>query len=184
VSRQTEEPDAPDRLAADRGVPGRGPRPLDPRMAVVWTVQAAAGATLVTFAVLSVEVVVRLAFDASGERLSWPTGLGAVAVAALGALAAWRLPRAYHRAWSFELAPDALELRHGIVLRVHSAIPYHRVQYIDIRQGPVERALRLSRLVVHTAAATSDASIPGIASDEAQSLRRTLLERAGVGDAV
>jgi membrane protein YdbS with pleckstrin-like domain len=58
------------------------------------------------------------------------------------------------------------------------------VQYVDINQGPIERALGLARLRVHTAAASSDATIPGIAADEADALRQVILERTGSGDAV
>lgn len=184
VSQQPEDQRAHGRTGGGREAPGGGRRRLDPRMEVVWTVQAAIGVAVVVLMVLAAEIVTWLAAGTAELDLAWPTGLAAAVVAAVGGLAAWRLPRLTHRRWSFELAPDALELRHGVVQRVHSAIPYHRVQYIDIKQGPIERALKLSRLVVHTAAAATDAEIPGIASAEAESLRRTLLERAGVGDAV
>ena len=82
------------------------------------------------------------------------------------------------------VAEDALELRHGVVRRVHSAIPYFRVQHIDVAQGPVERAVGLARLIVHTASAGTDATIPGIAAGDAEGLRRLILARAGHGDAV
>jgi membrane protein YdbS with pleckstrin-like domain len=134
----------------------------------------------VTLLALAGEVGARLA----GWSTPWPDGLVTVLVAVAGGLAAWRLPRAAWRRWRFELAPDALELRHGIVERIHSAIPYYRLQYVDIKQGPIERALGLARLVVHTAAAESDAEIPGIAAAEADELRQVLLARAGTGDAV
>ena len=55
---------------------------------------------------------------------------------------------------------------------------------IDIAQGPVERAVGLARLVVHTASAGTDASIPGIAAGDAEGLRRLILARTGHGDAV
>ena len=82
------------------------------------------------------------------------------------------------------MAEDALELRHGVVRRIHSAIPYFRVQHIDVAQGPVERAVGLARLVVHTASAGTDATIPGIAAGDAEGLRRLILARTGHGDAV
>ena len=157
-----------------------GVRTLDPRLRTVWTVQAAIAVAVAVMVVLAAEIVARLV----GATSPVPTGVFAALVAVPGALAAWLLPAASWRRWWFELADDALELHHGLLTVVHSAIPYGRVQYIDIRQGPVERALGLSRLVVHTAAATSDAELPGIASAEADGLRRTLLERSGVGDAV
>jgi uncharacterized protein len=156
------------------------PRSLDPKVATVWTIQAGIAALVVTLVVGAAEIGARLV----GLSTPWPTGLAIVLVAAVGGLMAWRLPRAAWRRWRYELAPEALELRHGLLERVHSAIPYYRLQYVDIKQGPIERALGLARLVVHTAAAGSDAEIPGIAEPEADSLRQVLLARAGIGDAV
>src|SRR6266513_3083645 len=88
-------------------------RPLDRRIVVVWTVQEAVGYGLLALALLAA---------------------GLVAVAALPA--AWWLPRASYRHWRYQVAADALELQHGVVRRVHSAIPYFRVQHIDVAQGP------------------------------------------------
>ena len=97
-----------------------------------------------------------------------PPGLLAGLIAVAGGLAAWWWPRSRYRHWRYQVAPDALELRHGVVRRIHSAIPYFRVQHIDVAQGPVERAVGLSRLVLHTASAGTDATIPGIAAGDAE----------------
>ena len=157
-----------------------GPRQLDPRIVTVWTVEDASwGAVLVVLAVAA-DLGARIA----GVELPWPPGLGALPVAVLMGITTWKVPRARFRYWSYEVAPDALELRHGVLERVHSAIPYFRVQYVDINQGPIERALGLARLRVHTAAASSDATIPGIAAADADALRQVILERTGSGDAV
>jgi membrane protein YdbS with pleckstrin-like domain len=155
-------------------------RPLDRRVVVVWTVQEAAGYGVLALALLAADLGARLA----GVDLPGPPGLAAGLVAAAGALAAWWVPRASYRHWRYQVADDALELRHGVVRRVHSAIPYFRVQHIDVAQGPVERAVGLARLVVHTASAGTDATIPGIAAGDAEGLRRLILARAGSGDAV
>jgi hypothetical protein len=157
-----------------------GSRPLDRRIVTVWTVQEAVGYGVLAVAVLAVDIGARVA----GADLPGPPGLVAGLVAVLGGLAAWWLPRASYRHWRYEVAPDALELRHGVVRRVHSAIPYFRVQHIDVAQGPVERAVGLARLVVHTASASTDATIPGIAAGDAEGLRRLILARTGHGDAV
>jgi membrane protein YdbS with pleckstrin-like domain len=162
----------------DRG--GGGERSLDPRLRMVWTIQAALAATAIVIVVLAAEIGVRL----GGVDSPVPTGLGAAVVALIGGLLAWWLPAASWRNWRFELADEALELHHGVLTRTYSAIPYGRVQYIDIKQGPVERLLGLASLVVHTAAAASDSHLPGIAAADAEGLRRTLLARAGVDDAV
>jgi membrane protein YdbS with pleckstrin-like domain len=155
-------------------------RPLDRRIVVVWTVQEAAGFGVLAVAVLAADLGARLA----GVDLPGPPGLAAGLLALVGGLAAWWLPRASYRHWRYQVAADALELRHGVVRRVHSAIPYFRVQHIDVAQGPVERAVGLARLVVHTASAGTDATIPGVAAGDAEGLRRLILARAGSGDAV
>jgi membrane protein YdbS with pleckstrin-like domain len=155
-------------------------RALDRRILVVWTVQTAVLALVLAAIVLAVDVGLRLA----GVHPPGPPGLAAALVAVVGGVAAWRLPELEYRNWRYEVAEDALELRHGVLRRVHSAIPYFRVQHIDITQGPVERLMGLSRLVVHTASAGTDATIPGIAEGDAEGLRRLILARAGTGDAV
>jgi uncharacterized protein len=155
-------------------------RPLDRRVVVVWTVQEAAGFGLLAVVLLAADLGARL----GGVDVPGPPGLAAELVAVAGGLAAWWLPRASYRQWRYQVADDALELRHGVVKRVHSAIPYFRVQHIDVAQGPVERAVGLARLVVHTASAGTDATIPGIAAGDAEGLRRLILARTGSGDAV
>ncbi|HSO54321.1 MAG TPA: PH domain-containing protein [Actinomycetes bacterium] len=155
-------------------------RELDRRVVTVWTVQEAIGYGVLALLVLAVDIGARLA----GVELPGPPGLAAGVVAVAGGLAAWWMPRANYRIWRYQVAEDALELRHGVVRRIHSAIPYFRVQHIDVAQGPVERAVGLARLVVHTASAGTDATIPGIAAGDAEGLRRLIRARAGHGDAV
>ena len=155
-------------------------RELDRRIVVVWTVQEAVGYGVLAVVLLAADIGTRLA----GVEVPGPPGLAAGLVAVAGGVAAWWVPRASYRIWRYQVAEDALELRRGLVRRIHSAIPYFRVQHIDVAQGPVERALGLSRLVVHTASAGTDATIPGIAAGDAEGLRRLILARAGHGDAV
>jgi len=155
-------------------------RELDRRIVVVWTVQDAVGYGVLALLALVLDVGARLA----GGDVPGPPGLAAGVIAVAGGLAAWQLPRARHRHWRYQVAEDALELRHGVIRRIHSAIPYFRVQHIDVAQGPVERTVGLARLIVHTASAGTDATIPGIAAGDADGLRRLILARAGSGDAV
>ena len=155
-------------------------RTLDRRIVVVWTVQIAAFFLVLAVVALAVDMGLRLA----GNHPPGPPGLAAALLALAGGVAAWRLPALEYRNWRYQVAEDALELRHGILRRVHSAIPYFRVQHIDVTRGPVERLVGLSRLVIHTASAGTDATIPGIAAADAEGLRRRILARAGTGDAV
>jgi membrane protein YdbS with pleckstrin-like domain len=156
------------------------PRRLDHRMAFLWGIRGSIVALLLGVLVFWADVGLRLA----GVELPWPPGAPAAALTAGLLGLAWWWARADYRNWSYVLADDVLELRHGVVSRVHSAIPYFRVQHVDITQGPLERALGISRLVIHTASAATDAAIPGIGSGEAEGLRRVILARTGSGDAV
>jgi len=54
------------------------------------------------------------------------------------------------------------------------------MQFIDVTAGPIERALGLATLRMHTAAAASDARIPGLESGAAAALRDQL---AALGEA-
>jgi membrane protein YdbS with pleckstrin-like domain len=155
-------------------------RELDRRIVVVWTVQDALGYGVLALLALALDLGARMA----GADVPGPPGLVAGLLAVVGGLAAWWWPRSRYRHWRYQVASDALELRHGVVRRIHSAIPYFRVQHIDVAQGPVERAVGLAHLIVHTASAGTDATIPGIAAGDADGLRRLILARAGSGDAV
>ncbi|HEY8547380.1 MAG TPA: PH domain-containing protein [Acidimicrobiales bacterium] len=149
--------------------------PLDPRARRLWALMAAAGAVLLGAVVTVVVLVVR---GADG-----PWWAGPVVVAVGGPLGVV-LARLEWRSWRWHDGPQALELRHGVVFRAASSIPYRRIQQIDLERGPLDRAFGLTQLVVHTASATTDAHIPGLHADDATRLRRHLLDRAGVDDTV
>ena len=55
-----------------------------------------------------------------------------------------------------------------------SVVPYGRMQFIDVTAGPIERSFRLATVRMHTAAAASDARIPGLPQEEAARLRDRL----------
>ena len=148
---------------------------LDPRMRVVWTIVDAAVCFVVVAVVLAADL-------AAWAELGTPPLVFAGPVALAAAAHVWWWPRAAYRAWQYRLGEDNLELRHGVVFRTLSVIPYGRVQHVDTTQGPVDRLVGLSRLVVHTAAASTDKVIPGVSDAAAAELRTTLLARAGVDD--
>jgi membrane protein YdbS with pleckstrin-like domain len=50
------------------------------------------------------------------------------------------------------------------------------MQFVDVTAGPLERSLRLATVKMHTAAAASDARIPGLEREEAARLRDRLAE--------
>jgi membrane protein YdbS with pleckstrin-like domain len=80
------------------------------------------------------------------------------------------------RAWGYAEREDDLFVRRGVLFSRLSVIPYGRMQFIDVTAGPVERVFRLATVRMHTAAAASDARIPGLAAEEAARLRDRLAE--------
>lgn len=109
----------------------------------------------------------------------------AVGVAALlvgGLLVALALCGVQRRfaAWAYAEREDDLLLRRGVVFRRTSVVPYGRMQYVDVTAGPVDRRLGLASVVLHTAAAATDAAIPGLDAAEADRLRDRL---AALGEA-
>lgn len=145
---------------------------LDPRARRLWSIYGAVGGALI-----AVITAIGLAFAAN----PWPVAV--MLVPGLAAAAAW-YARLHWERWRWAMTPEALELRHGVVRHQSSYVPYHRIQQIDVERGPADRVFGLARLVVHTASATTDASLPGLAQDVARSLRRNLLEQASLDDGV
>ena len=84
------------------------------------------------------------------------------------------------RAWGYAEREDDLLVRRGVLVQRLSVVPYGRMQYVDVTAGPLDRRLGLARVTLHTAAAASDASIPGLPAAEATRLRDRL---AALGEA-
>lgn len=78
------------------------------------------------------------------------------------------------RAWGYAERSEDLLIRRGVMFRRMSVIPYGRMQYVEVTAGPFERAFGLATVQMHTAAAASDARIPGLAGVEAARLRDQL----------
>jgi membrane protein YdbS with pleckstrin-like domain len=78
------------------------------------------------------------------------------------------------RSWGYAERAEDLLVRHGIFIRRLSIVPYARMQFVDVTAGPLERALGLATVSLHTAAAASDASVPGLEAEEATRLRDSL----------
>ncbi len=112
---------------------------------------------------------------AAGIAETWHGLLAAAVVVAFG-LAAEVFVRRRVRAWAYTEREDDLLVRRGVLFSRLSVVPYGRMQFIDVTAGPVERAFGLATVRMHTAAAASDARIPGLARDEAARLRDRLAE--------
>jgi uncharacterized protein len=117
---------------------------------------------------------------AAGLTLGAPTGVLAAAVVLAGALVALWFVRNRFRSWMYQERDEDLIVERGVLIHRLSMVPYGRMQYVDVSAGPIDRAFRLATVKLHTAAAASDARIPGLERDEAARLRDRL---AALGEA-
>ncbi|MBO8202624.1 PH domain-containing protein [Streptomyces smyrnaeus] len=80
------------------------------------------------------------------------------------------------RSWRYAERADDLLISHGVLWRETTVVPYGRMQLVEVTSGPLERRYGLASLQLHTAAATTDATIPGLGPAEAERLRDRLTE--------
>ena len=103
-------------------------------------------------------------------------GIGATAAAGVAVAAGivlW-VERRRYRAWAYREREEDLVVSRGVLVRRVSVVPYGRMQFVEVTAGPFERVFRLATVQLHTAAAASDARIPGLERDEAARLRDRL----------
>ncbi|SNU01946.1 hypothetical protein SAMN06298212_1216 [Ruaniaceae bacterium KH17] len=88
----------------------------------------------------------------------------------------WLIPRQV-RAIGYAEAEDDLLVKKGVAFKKLSVIPYGRMQYVDVNQGPVVRRFGISQVTLYTASPTTDATLPGLPQAEAHRLRDRLTAR-------
>ena len=96
--------------------------------------------------------------------------LAAVAIAAL--LEARRL--------AYQLREHDLSLRSGVIRHRVETIPFSRIQHVSVGRGVIERSLGLATLEVSSAG--PDIAVPGLSVADAERIKQTVAERAGVDD--
>ena len=94
----------------------------------------------------------------------------AACVTALGVLVD-RFVQRRLRAWGYCERDDDLLVQRGVLFTRLSVVPYGRMQFIDVTAGPIERSFGLATVRMHTAAAATDARIPGLSRADAADLR-------------
>jgi membrane protein YdbS with pleckstrin-like domain len=109
---------------------------------------------------------------------TWTAGAVLVAGVVVAVWAWWLIGRRV-RSYGYAERQDDLLVTSGILLRRLVLVPYGRMQLVDVTAGPIDRWLGITTVQLHTAAATSDAAIPGLPPDEAAALRDRL---AAVGE--
>ncbi|MEV0257969.1 PH domain-containing protein [Streptomyces sp. NPDC050732] len=88
----------------------------------------------------------------------------------------WPLLGRNWRSWRYAERADDLLISRGVLWREETVVPYGRMQLVEVTSGPVERRFGLASVQLHTAAAATDARIPGLLPEEAERLRDRLTE--------
>ena len=131
--------------------------------------------TVVWTAIFSIPLILGL-LGTWGDRPQWWMWVLSGVVLGLGLVNLALIPRRV-RAIGYAEAPTELWLRKGLFFRSVTVVPYGRMQYVDIKTGPVLNAFGLATLTLHTASAATDAVLPGLPRAEAGRLREQLTER-------
>ncbi|MGA2530996.1 MAG: PH domain-containing protein [Acidimicrobiales bacterium] len=76
--------------------------------------------------------------------------------------------------WGYLARDDDLLIRRGVLIKRLSVVPYGRMQFVDVTAGLFERLFGIATVRLHTAAAATDARLPGLAVSEAARLREQL----------
>jgi hypothetical protein len=101
--------------------------------------------------------------------------IASLVVVAVGGAVSWFVRRRF-RAWKYQERHEDLVVTRGVMVRRMSVVPYGRMQFVELTAGHFERIVKLSTVKLHTAAAASDARIPGLEGAEATRLRDRLTE--------
>ncbi len=80
------------------------------------------------------------------------------------------------RSWGYVERGDDLYITNGVLFRTLIAVPYGRMQLVEVASGPLERAFGLASVSLKTASAETNATIPGLTPEEAARLRDRLTE--------
>lgn len=143
---------------------------LNPRVRYVWIVES-----LITAAILGT-IIGAVAWNFDYPYLEIGGGIFGV----LGLLGVLHAILRY-RIWGFLVRDDSLYLQRGVLVRIQTVVPYVRIQHVDTRRSPIERAVGLSSSVIYTAGSRgADVSIPGLKPERARELQERLKDLANV----
>ena len=94
------------------------------------------------------------------------------------ALAAWvwQWSGRNARSWGYLEAEDDLVVTGGVLFRRLVAVPYGRMQFVDVQAGPLDQRFGIASVTLHTASTETAATIPGLPAAEAARLRDRLTE--------
>ncbi len=145
--------------------PGNSWRPVAPQLGTMRRLVLSASAVVGLVGIVVLHLILDL-----------PTWLLVLAIAAVVTLAVlgWLVIGRNTRSWGYAERDEDLYIKHGATFRELIAVPYGRMQFVDITSGPLERAFGIASVRLHTASPGTSARIPGLPKEEAARLRDSL----------
>lgn len=140
--------------------------PVDSKLFYVWLVNG------LWFIVIAVVACVMAAIF-----LPWWAPIATGVVAVIGIV--WWVIVAHRQVKNlgYAIRENDLLIQRGILFRSTTVVPFGRMQFVDVSSGPVSRLFGLATVELHTASASSDATIPGLPAQDADHLRELLAQR-------
>jgi len=84
------------------------------------------------------------------------------------------------RATGFALREQDVHLKNGVIWQTRTALPFNRIQHVEMERGPIERYFKLATLKFYTAGGGSaDMKIPSLPLEDAARIKTYVLQRAG-----
>jgi membrane protein YdbS with pleckstrin-like domain len=131
------------------------------------------GAVIIGLIVMFVGLAVDGAMQAEAVPIPFGIISGAALVIALFIII--RIPLARYNARGYQISPDRLRVVRGIMWRSDTIVPFGRIQHIDVDQGPIERALDIATMTLHTAGShNASVSLPGLGHELATQMREEI----------
>jgi len=90
---------------------------------------------------------------------------------------AWIVAELGYRALGYAERADDLIVTNGVFVKRLIVVPYGRMQFVDVTAGLLEQWMGIATVRMHTAAAATDAVIPGLPAAQAQQLRDRLAQK-------
>lgn len=122
-------------------------------------------------------VVVGLIADGALQNAGAPIPFGILTGVAvfLALFIIIRIPLARYNARGYQISHDRLRVVRGIMWHSDTIVPFGRVQHIDVNQGPIERALGIATMTLHTAGShNASVRLPGLGHELAIQMREEI----------
>ncbi|GAA4840209.1 PH domain-containing protein [Garicola koreensis] len=146
---------------------------VDEKYITVKLITGILGWAVTLLIVLAPVIITALGWWSIPDWLQWP--VLAIVVAWAG-IDIYLIPKRVRAIGYFERADDLI-IRKGLLWQRVVAVPYGRLQYVDIEAGPLMRKFGICTVQLKTASAATDATIPGAVRSEGARLRDELSAR-------